>query len=53
MDSGFQVVLFAVLGVIVMSSVVWHFSRSRSLLKQWVDVSGPSLVALRIRAALQ
>ncbi len=29
------------------------FDGRRSLLKQWLDVSGPSLVALRIRHALQ
>ncbi|HZR10749.1 MAG TPA: hypothetical protein VFA79_19335 [Myxococcales bacterium] len=29
------------------------FDGRRSILKQWVDVSGPSLVALRIRQALQ
>ena len=29
------------------------FDGRRSVLKQWVDVSGPSLVALRIRQALQ
>jgi hypothetical protein len=29
------------------------FDGRRSLLKQWVDVSGPSLVALRVRQALQ
>ena len=28
------------------------FDGRRPLLKQWLDVSGPSLVALRIRAAL-
>ena len=29
------------------------FDGHRSLLKQWLDVSGPSLIALRIRQALQ
>ena len=29
------------------------FDGRRSLLKQWVDVSGPSLVALRVREALR
>jgi hypothetical protein len=29
------------------------FDGRRSILKQWIDVSGPSLVALRIRQALQ
>ena len=29
------------------------FDGRRSVLKQWLDVSGPSLVALRIRQALQ
>jgi cell pole-organizing protein PopZ len=29
------------------------FDARRPMLKQWIDVSGPSLVALRIRAALR
>jgi hypothetical protein len=29
------------------------FDPRRSLLKQWVDLSGPSLVALRIHSLLQ
>ena len=28
------------------------FDSRRSILKQWLDVSGPSLIALRIHAAL-
>jgi hypothetical protein len=40
MDNGFPVVLFVVIGIVTIGSLVWHFSRSRSVLEQWADANG-------------
>jgi hypothetical protein len=40
MDSGFQVLLFVVIGIVVIGSMAWHFSRSRSVLEQWAVENG-------------
>jgi hypothetical protein len=40
MDSGFQSLLFVVFVLLVIGSLTWHFSRSRSVLEQWADENG-------------
>ena len=40
MSSGFHVVLFVVVVAIMLGSITWHFSRSRSVLEQWADEQG-------------
>jgi hypothetical protein len=40
MDSGFQVLLLVAIGVIIVGSIAWHFSRSRSILEHWANEHG-------------
>jgi hypothetical protein len=44
MDNGFQVLLFVVFCFVVIASIRWHFSRSRSVLEQWADEHGFEIV---------
>jgi len=44
MDTGFQFFGFLVIAALVVASLAWHFSRSRSVLEQWADENGFEII---------
>jgi hypothetical protein len=40
MNSGFRVFVFLLIGTAVIGSIMWHYSRSRSVLEQWAAENG-------------
>jgi hypothetical protein len=40
MDSVLQGLLFLVVAIALIGSIAWHFARSRSVLDQWADEQG-------------
>jgi len=44
MDNTFSLILIAGMVVLVIISLYWHFSRSKSLLEQWADDNGFELL---------
>jgi len=53
MDTGFQIFLFVVVAIFVVGSIVWHFSRSRSVLEQWAEQHGFEILHSEYRNLLR
>ena len=49
MDKGFPIGLFVLVGILMVASMIWHFSRSRSVLEQWAEANGYEILHSEFR----
>jgi hypothetical protein len=49
MDKGPPIFLFVLVGILMVVSMIWHFSRSRSVLEQWAEANGYEILHSEFR----